>query len=88
MERTLIDFYADWCGPCQILGPTLDELASELKDVTFKKVNIDEEPELAREYNISSIPCLVLEEDGKEIDRSVGIRPKNAIKKFITKGAK
>ena len=81
--KTLIDFYADWCGPCQVLSPTLDELAEELTDVEFKKVNIDQDPELAEQYGVTSIPCLVLEEDGEELDRSVGLRPKSALKKFI-----
>ena len=81
--KTLIDFYADWCGPCQVLGPTLDELAEELTDVEFKKVDIDQDPELAEQYGVTSIPCLVLEEDGEELDRSVGLRPKSALKKFI-----
>ena len=83
MSKTLIDFYADWCGPCQVLGPTLEELEPGFPDVTFKKVNIDDDPDLAEKYGVSSIPCLVLEEDGQEIDRSVGLRPKAALKKFI-----
>ena len=83
-DKTVIaDFNADWCGPCQMLKPTIDQLASERDDVKFVSINIDEQDDLAYEYNVSSIPCLVVFKDGKEVKRSVGLKPKPEIIKLI-----
>lgn len=79
----LVDFNADWCGPCRMLSPILDELASERADYKIVSINIDEEDELAEEYNVKSIPCLVFFKDGKEVNRSVGLKSKDAIESMM-----
>jgi thioredoxin 1 len=79
----LADFNADWCGPCRMLSPILDELASERADYKIVSINIDEEDELAEEYNVESIPCLVFFKDGKEVNRSVGLKSKDAIESMM-----
>lgn len=80
----LIDFWAPWCGPCQMMGPVFEELASDFKSkIKFAKLNTDEEPEIAQQFNISGIPCLVLSVKGKEKNRIVGFMPKDALKKRI-----
>jgi thioredoxin 1 len=81
--KVLVDFNADWCGPCQILEPILEEFADENKDIKVISVNIDDEGILAEKYEVSSIPCLVLFEDGEEIRRTVGAMPKAKIGKFV-----
>lgn len=77
------DFYADWCGPCKMLRPILDEISDEREDVKVVSINIDNEQELAGEFGISSIPCVILFKDGVEVDRSIGLKPKEAIEEFI-----
>ena len=77
------DFNADWCGPCQMLGPVIEGLSEEHPEVKFVSINIDDQDDLAYDYNVSSIPCLVLFKDGKEASRSVGFKPKPEIVKFI-----
>ncbi len=73
----LIDFWAEWCGPCKALGPTIEELSDELAGkVVVGKVNVDKEPALARKYMVMSIPTVILIKDGKEINRSIGLVPK------------
>lgn len=79
-ERTvLLDFWAGWCGPCRMVGPIIDEIAEEREDIKVCKINIDEEPELASEFQIMSIPSLMVMKDGKIINRSVGAKPKAQI---------
>ncbi len=78
-KRVVVDFNADWCGPCRMLGPVIEQLSNEHPEVKFVSVNIDHEDELAEEYMISSIPCLVVFKDGAEIRRSVGFKPKDAL---------
>ena len=75
----LLDFWASWCGPCRMVGPILDEIDEELEDIKVFKINIDEEPELANEYQIMSIPSLMVVRDGKIVSRSVGAKPKAQI---------
>lgn len=82
-KPVLVDFNADWCGPCQMLKPTLDKLADELDNVKVVSVNIDNEDELAYRYNVSSIPCLVLFSGGAEARRSIGLKPRPELIKFI-----
>ncbi|MCR4673251.1 MAG: thioredoxin [Lachnospiraceae bacterium] len=75
-ETVLIDFWASWCGPCRMLSPIVDEVAEEVTGVKVGKVNVDNEMELAQQYGVTSIPCLVVFKDGKEVNRSVGVVPK------------
>ena len=75
----LLDFWASWCGPCRMVGPILDEIAEEREDIKVCKINIDEEPELASEYQIMSIPSLLVIRDGKIVNQSVGAKPKAQI---------
>ena len=76
---TLVDFYADWCGPCRMVSPIVDEIAEERNDITVGKVNVDDENALAVKYGVMSIPTLIIFKDGKEAARIVGARPKAAI---------
>ena len=75
----LIDFYADWCGPCRMVSPIVDEIAEERDDIVVAKVNVDEENELASEFGVFSIPTLVVIKNGKVINQSAGARPKDSI---------
>ena len=76
---TLVDFYADWCGPCRMVSPIVDEIAEERSDITVGKVNVDDENALAMKYGVMSIPTLIVFQDGQEKTRIVGARPKDAI---------
>ena len=75
----LVDFYADWCGPCRMVSPIVDEIAEERNDITVGKVNVDDENALAMTYGVMSIPTLIVFQDGKEKTRIVGAKPKAAI---------
>ena len=79
-EKVLVDFYADWCGPCRMLGPILDEIS---KDHTVYKVNVDNESDLAQNYGIMSIPCMIVFQDGKEVNRLVGLHSKADILELL-----
>lgn len=79
----LIDFYADWCGPCKMLSPTVDEVASENDDIKVVKIDVDESQEVAIKYQIMSIPTLVVIKNGKEVNRSVGVIDKEEILSMI-----
>ena len=82
----LVDFYADWCGPCKMLAPIIAEIKEELKDKVYViKVNVDQEDELANKFGIYSIPTLVLIKDGKEIDRKTGYNTKQIIIDWINR---
>lgn len=82
-KRVLLDFYADWCGPCKMLSPIIDEIAKENPQYTVGKINVDENPELAMEFGVSTIPNLVIMEGGKVINQIAGARPKAAILKML-----
>lgn len=82
-KTVLVDFNANWCGPCRMMSPILENIAEENDKVKIVSVNIDDEDELAEEYEVGSIPCLVVFKDGKEINRSVGLQPKDDVIKLI-----
>lgn len=75
-KKVLIDFYADWCGPCRMVGPVLEEIATEHPEYKICKVNVDEENELAASFKVMSIPALFVLENGKIVNQSLGAKPK------------
>lgn len=75
----LLDFWAPWCGPCRMVGPILEEIAQERADVKVGKVNVDEQPDLASQFSVMSIPTLVVMKDSKVVNQTVGARPKGQI---------
>jgi len=81
---TLVDFWAPWCGPCRMIAPILDELAGELKDkARIVKINVDENPTVAGQFGVMSIPTLLLFKNGKKVDQKVGGQAKPQLKAFI-----
>ena len=78
-KPVLVDFWASWCGPCRMVAPVLEEIANERSDVKVCKINVDEEPELAAEFRIMSIPTLIVMKDGKIVNQSAGAKPKSQI---------
>ena len=78
-KPVLLDFWAPWCMPCRMVGPVLEEIAAERSDIKVGKVNVDEQPELARQFQVMSIPTLLVIKNGRIVDQSVGARPKGAI---------
>ena len=79
----LADFYADWCAPCRMLRPALEQLSEERSDVKVVAVNIDENPELADDFDVTSIPCVILFKNGAEADRSIGLVPKEMLEALL-----
>ena len=84
-KPVLVDFYADWCGPCRMVAPIVEEIANENPDVVVAKVNVDDQPELASEFGVFSIPTLVVLKDGKVASKSAGARPKAQILAMLGK---
>ena len=81
--KVLVDCFAEWCGPCKMLSPIIDELSEELTDVKFFKLNVDDNQDLAMQYQIMSIPTLLIYENGKLVNTSVGLKSKDEIKELL-----
>ena len=81
----VVDFWATWCGPCKMIAPVIDEIAGDLKNVKFVKVDVDKNPSVANKFQVASIPTLVMFKDGKPIDKVIGFRPKNDLENIIKK---
>ncbi|WP_336136577.1 thioredoxin [Natronomonas amylolytica] len=84
MPVTLKDFYADWCGPCKTQDPILDELEEEYPDVDFEKVNVDEEQDVANEYQVRSLPTLIIENDDGIVERFVGVTQRDDLENALS----
>ncbi len=82
-KAVLIDFFADWCGPCRMMSPIVDEIAAEKTQYRICKINVDEEPELAQTFQVASIPTLAVIKNGKLSAKSVGAKPKRAILELL-----
>ena len=79
----LLDFYADWCGPCKMIAPTVHEIAEEHDEYVIGKVNVDDDPEIAQAFDIVSIPTLIVMKDGKVVNTAVGVRTKAQILEIL-----
>ncbi len=79
----LVDFHAEWCGPCQMLGPILDALSTEQDKVAIVKVDVDKFPSIAQKYGVMSMPTMIVFKDGEKIDQKVGLMPKDALETWF-----
>lgn len=82
-KTVLLDFYADWCGPCRMVSPLIDEIAEERDDIAVGKINVDDDPELASQFGVFSIPTLVVLKDGEVAQQATGARPKANILEML-----
>ena len=82
--KVLVDFYADWCGPCKMVGPLISQIADEHEDIAVVKVNVDDEMDLAEKFGVASIPTIILFKDGKEAKKNIGAMSKAQLEEFIS----
>ena len=84
-KSVFVDFYADWCGPCKMVGPVLEEISKDYADIKFVKVNVDDNPEIAQQYGIMSIPTLLIMKNGEVLEEKTGYQPKEALVELLSK---
>ena len=82
-KKVLVDFYADWCGPCKMLSPVIEKLSDEIDNYDFYKINVDNAENISREYGVMSIPTLIVFESGKELKKSIGFKSASELKEFL-----
>ena len=86
-QSVFVDFFADWCGPCNKAAPIIEELSEEFPDIKFCKINVDDCNDIATEYGVFSIPTFILFKDGKEVEQIIGVYPKEDFETFLKKEA-